>query len=149
MAHRKWKESKQLPSLLPGPAVPGSCLVSLHFLWAILCPQAVTFLATPSVPSLRVPDGDISDHSCDYVSFMAVSCAGACHVAKYVRKARQIAAAASTTSATSAISTTSAGNRRRRHPQNRVFVRHKWSQPHTTYVFQKPFQEGNFCRPKT
>ena len=41
MAHRKWKETKQLPSLLPGPAVPGSCLVSFHFLWAILCPQAV------------------------------------------------------------------------------------------------------------
>ena len=109
----------------------------------------LTSLATPSLPSLRVPDGDTSDHSYDYVSFMAVSCAGACHVAKYVRKARQIAAAASTTSATSAISTTSAGNRRRRHPQNRVFVRHKWSQPHTTYVFQKPFQEGHFCRPKT
>ena len=41
MAHRKWKEIKQQPSLLPGPAVPGSCLVSFHFLWAILCPQAV------------------------------------------------------------------------------------------------------------
>ena len=37
MAHRKWKETKQQPSLLPGPAVPGS----VHFLWAILCPQAV------------------------------------------------------------------------------------------------------------
>ena len=41
MAHRKWKEIKQQPSLLPGPAVPGCSLVSLHFLWAILCPQAV------------------------------------------------------------------------------------------------------------
>ena len=41
MAHRKWKETKQLPSMLPGPAVPGSCLVSFHFLLAILCPQAV------------------------------------------------------------------------------------------------------------
>ena len=28
MKHRKWKESKQQPSLLPGP-------VSFHFLWAI------------------------------------------------------------------------------------------------------------------
>ena len=27
--------------MLPGPAVPGCCLVSFHFLWAILCPQAV------------------------------------------------------------------------------------------------------------
>ena len=41
MAHRKWKEIKQQPSLLPGPAVPGCSLVSFHFLWVILCPQAV------------------------------------------------------------------------------------------------------------
>ena len=41
MAHRKQKETKQQPSLLPGPAVPGCSLVSFHFLWAILCPQAV------------------------------------------------------------------------------------------------------------
>ena len=41
LAHRKWKETK----LQPGTAGPGnmlgSCLVSLHFLWAILYPQAV------------------------------------------------------------------------------------------------------------
>ena len=41
MDHRKWKETKQLP----GTAGPGNrlgcCLVSFHFLWAILCPQAV------------------------------------------------------------------------------------------------------------
>ena len=41
MADRKWKETKQQPSMLPGPAVPGCSLVSFHFLWAILCPQAV------------------------------------------------------------------------------------------------------------
>ena len=35
MAHRKWKESKQQPSMLPGPAVRGCCLISFHFLWAI------------------------------------------------------------------------------------------------------------------
>ena len=35
MAHRKWKESKQQPSMLPGPAVPGCCLISFYFLWAI------------------------------------------------------------------------------------------------------------------
>ena len=40
MAHRKWKETKQQPSMLPGPAVPGCCLISFHFLWAIhpICP---------------------------------------------------------------------------------------------------------------
>ena len=36
MAHRKWKDTK----LLPGTARPGnmlgSCLVSIHFMWAIL-----------------------------------------------------------------------------------------------------------------
>ena len=41
IAHRKWKETKQQPSMLPGPAVPGCSLVSFHFLLAILCPQAV------------------------------------------------------------------------------------------------------------
>ena len=35
MAHRKWKEIKQQPSMLPAPAVPGSCLVSIYFRWAI------------------------------------------------------------------------------------------------------------------
>ena len=41
MAHRIWKETKQQPSMLPAPAVPGFSFVSFHFLWAILCPQAV------------------------------------------------------------------------------------------------------------
>ena len=41
ITHRKWKETK----LHPGTAGPGNrlgfCIVSFHFLWAILCPQAV------------------------------------------------------------------------------------------------------------
>ena len=41
IAHSKWKETK----LQPGTAGPGNrhgcCFVSFHFLWAILCPQAV------------------------------------------------------------------------------------------------------------
>ena len=46
--------TKQQPSMLPGPAVPGSSLVSLHFLWAILCPQAVTcFLRVPQAVGLN------------------------------------------------------------------------------------------------
>ena len=32
-AHRKWKETKQQQSMLPGSAVPGSCFVSFHILW--------------------------------------------------------------------------------------------------------------------
>ena len=35
MSHRKWNETKQQPRMLPGPAVPGCCLISFHFLWAI------------------------------------------------------------------------------------------------------------------
>ena len=35
MVHRKRKESKQQPNMLPGSAVPGCCLISFHFLWAI------------------------------------------------------------------------------------------------------------------
>ena len=41
MAHRKWKETKQLPCMLPGPAVPGCCFVSFHILWAILSTSTV------------------------------------------------------------------------------------------------------------
>ena len=41
MAQRKWKEIKQQPSMLPGPAVPGCCLVSFHFLCYILCSRSV------------------------------------------------------------------------------------------------------------
>ena len=41
MAHRKWKETKQQPSMLPGPDVPGCSLIFFYFLWAIPCPQAV------------------------------------------------------------------------------------------------------------
>ena len=35
MAHRKWKEIKQQPSMLPGPDVPVCCLVYFHFMRAI------------------------------------------------------------------------------------------------------------------
>ena len=43
MAHRKWKEIKEQPSILPGPAVPGSCLASFHFLWVIHPIRPVVF----------------------------------------------------------------------------------------------------------
>ena len=47
MAHRKWKEIKQQPSMLPGLAVPGCCLISFHFPWAIhpIRPGIVTYRA--------------------------------------------------------------------------------------------------------
>ena len=32
----------------PGPDVPGCSLVSFHFLWAILCPQAVLPINFPT-----------------------------------------------------------------------------------------------------
>ena len=35
MSHRKWKKTKEQPSMLPGPALPGCCLISFNFLWAI------------------------------------------------------------------------------------------------------------------
>ena len=41
MAHRKWRETKQQPSLLPGLAVFWCCLVSIHFLLAILSTSTV------------------------------------------------------------------------------------------------------------
>ena len=41
MAHRKWKEIKQQPGTAGPGSMLGCCLVPFHFLWAILCPQAV------------------------------------------------------------------------------------------------------------
>ena len=41
MVQRKWKETKQQPSMLSGAAVPGSCLVSFHILLAILSTSTV------------------------------------------------------------------------------------------------------------
>ena len=51
MAHRKLKESKQLPSMLPGPAVLGCCLLSFHILWAILSTSTVYFSLKGSMNS--------------------------------------------------------------------------------------------------
>ena len=43
MAHWKWKETKQEPGT-DGPGnMLGCCLISFHFLWAILCLQALHF----------------------------------------------------------------------------------------------------------
>ena len=41
LPHRKWKEIKQQPSMLSGPAVPGCCLISFHFLWGKLSTRTV------------------------------------------------------------------------------------------------------------
>ena len=38
---QEMKEIKQQPSMLPGPAVPGICLVSFYFLCAILSTSTV------------------------------------------------------------------------------------------------------------
>jgi len=51
MSPRKWKEAKQQPSMLPGPAVPGCCLISFHFLWAIRA-VCLLFLVFP-ISNLR------------------------------------------------------------------------------------------------
>ena len=53
MAHRKWNEIKQQPSMLPGPAVPDCSLVSFYFLWAILSTGTVHYL----IDELIVPPG--------------------------------------------------------------------------------------------
>ena len=41
MAHRKWKETKQQPGTAGTGNMLGSCLVSIHFLWAILSTSIV------------------------------------------------------------------------------------------------------------
>ena len=58
------RKTKHQTSMLPGPAVPGCSLVSFHFLWGILCPQAVAYQQRSeqnSFPSDRLSslrDGD-------------------------------------------------------------------------------------------
>ena len=41
MAHRIWKETKQHPATAGPGNMLGSCLVSFHFLWAILSTSTV------------------------------------------------------------------------------------------------------------
>ena len=41
MSHRKWKETKQLPGTAESGNMLGCCLVSFHFLWAILSTSTV------------------------------------------------------------------------------------------------------------
>ena len=41
MAYRKWKETNVQPGTAGPSNMLGCSLVSFHFLWAILCPQAV------------------------------------------------------------------------------------------------------------
>ena len=55
LPHRKWKEVKQQPSMLPGPAVSGSCLVSFHFLWGKLSTRTVQYLTVQRSTLLRPP----------------------------------------------------------------------------------------------
>ena len=53
IAHRKWKEIKQQPSLLPGPAVPGCRSVSFHILLAILSTSTVLLQGVNLFPDLN------------------------------------------------------------------------------------------------
>ena len=43
IAHRKWKETKLQPGTAGIGNMLGRCLVSFHFMWAILCLQAVLY----------------------------------------------------------------------------------------------------------
>ena len=53
MLHRKLRETKQQPSMVPGPAVPGCCLVSLRSLCNIHSIHSVDRKLTLSVRTLR------------------------------------------------------------------------------------------------
>ena len=52
LPHRKWKYIKQQPSTLPGPAVPGCCLVSFHFLWGKLSTRTVVLTLKPRIVAI-------------------------------------------------------------------------------------------------
>ena len=53
MVHRNWKETKQHPSMLPGPAVPGCSLVYFHILWAILSTSTVDIHISKAIPGME------------------------------------------------------------------------------------------------
>ena len=48
MAHREWKEAKQLPGTAGPGNMLGCCLISFNFLWAIhpICPVVYVTLDT-------------------------------------------------------------------------------------------------------
>ena len=63
MSHRKQREHKQQPSMLPGPAVPGGCLVSFNFLCYILCSRSVCSRRSRLAHfSIYPPESDILQH---------------------------------------------------------------------------------------
>ena len=76
MAHRKWKETKQLPGTARPGNMLGSCLVSFHFLWAILCPQAVHTGLKGSETAFGT--GKMIDRIGDFIFLVLVAHARAC-----------------------------------------------------------------------
>ena len=62
MAHWKWKETKQQPSLLPSSVVPGCSLVSFLFLWAILCLSQISDKSVPRELSKGVSDATYEEN---------------------------------------------------------------------------------------
>ena len=55
MWQRKWRETKHQPSMFPGQAVPGCCLVSFHFLCYILWSHSVPYHVSWSMLGQCVP----------------------------------------------------------------------------------------------
>ena len=53
MANRKWKDTKQEPGTAGPGNMLGCCLLYFHFLWAILCPQAVQLQLPPEAPTCQ------------------------------------------------------------------------------------------------
>ena len=64
MANRKWKETKQLPGTAGPGNMLGSCLVSFHFLRAILCPQAVQLVKLHYNAHVQLWTCSSSFHAC-------------------------------------------------------------------------------------
>ena len=56
IAHRIWKETKQEPGTAGPGNMLGSCLISFHFLWAILSTSTVYFLCRGKFLQLRKGD---------------------------------------------------------------------------------------------
>ena len=89
MSHWKRRETKQQPRMLPGPAVPGSCLVSFHFLCNIHSIHSVRLArnlmgpqsprdATTTPPPLRSEDccSFSSSWACELRSLICIKVTG-------------------------------------------------------------------------
>ena len=81
MAHRIWKETKQLPGTAGPGNMLGCCLISVHFLWAILSTSTVDIFhfASPYWFKMEIYQGvklsqSTCGHSLEQLNYNLANC---------------------------------------------------------------------------